>query len=51
VTEVGNDPARLRKPKRKPKPDRKAIRDTIEKAEARFRRGERVNWRQMGRKA
>lgn len=41
VTEVGNDPARLRKPKRK-QPDRKGIRDTIEKAEARFRRGERV---------
>lgn len=41
VTEVGNDPARLRKPKRKA-PDRKAIRDTLEKAEARFRRGERV---------
>lgn len=41
VTEVGNDPAR-NKPFVKPKPDRKAIRDTIEKAEARFKRGERV---------
>ncbi|MEH3108987.1 MAG: hypothetical protein PGN22_02650 [Agrobacterium cavarae] len=40
VTEVGNDPARLR-PRRKPKPDRKAIRDSIEKATARFSRGER----------
>jgi hypothetical protein len=41
VTEVGNDPARLR-PRQRPKPNRKAIRDTIEKAEARYRRGERV---------
>lgn len=41
VTEVGNDPAR-NKPFVKPKPDRKAIRDTTEKAVARFKRGERV---------
>lgn len=41
VTEVGNDPAR-NKPFVKPKPDRKAIRDTTEKAIARFKRGERV---------
>jgi hypothetical protein len=34
VTEVGNDPAR-NKPFVKPKPDRKAIRDTTEKAIAR----------------
>lgn len=41
VTEVGNDPARLR-PRQRAKPDRKAIRDSLEKAEARFKRGERV---------
>lgn len=41
VIEVGNDPARLR-PRRKPKPNRKAIRDSIEKATARFNRGERI---------
>lgn len=41
VTEVGNDPARLRPPKRK-QPDRKAIRETVDKAVARFSRGERV---------
>lgn len=41
VTEVGNDPAR-NKPFVKPKPDRKAIRDTTEKAIARFKRGERT---------
>lgn len=41
VVEVGNDPARL-KPRARPKPDRKAIRDTLERAEARFNRGERV---------
>lgn len=40
--EVGNDPARHRRPP-KPKPDRKAIRDSISKAKARFSRGERVN--------
>ncbi|MDB5280918.1 MAG: hypothetical protein JWR61_5873, partial [Ferruginibacter sp.] len=42
MIEVGNDPARLR-PRVKPKPDRRAIRQTIEKAQARFNRGERVN--------
>lgn len=41
VVEVGNDPARLR-PKKKAKPDRKAIRDSLAKATARFNRGERV---------
>lgn len=41
VIEVGNDPARHR-PKPKRKPDRKAIRTSIEKATARFNRGERV---------
>jgi len=41
VVEVGNDPARHR-PKPKRKPDRKAIRTSIEKATARFHRGERV---------
>lgn len=40
MVEVGNDPARL-KPFKKPKTDRKVIRETIEKAEARFNRGER----------
>lgn len=39
--EVGNDPARF-KPREKQKPDRKAIRNTVEKAQARFDRGERV---------
>lgn len=39
--EVGNDPARL-KPRQKAKPDRKAIRDTIDKSLARYQRGERV---------
>jgi hypothetical protein len=39
--EVGNDPARFR-PRERPKPDRKAIRDTLERAEARFNRGERA---------
>jgi len=42
MVEVGNDPARLR-PRQKPKPDRKAIRTSLEKATARFNRGERVN--------
>lgn len=42
MIEVGNDPARL-KPRQRPKPDRKAIRQSIEKAEARYSRGERVN--------
>lgn len=42
MVEVGNDPARLR-PRKKPKPDRKAIRDSVEKATARFNRGERTS--------
>jgi len=41
VVEVGNDPARLR-PRKRPKPDRKAIKDAVHKAKARFDRGERV---------
>lgn len=41
VVEVGNDPARHR-PKPKRKADRKEIRTSIEKATARFNRGERV---------
>lgn len=41
MIEVGNDPARLR-PMPKPKPDRKAIRQALEKAEARYSRGERA---------
>lgn len=40
VVEVGNDPARLR-PFVRPKTDRKQIKDTVEKAVARFERGER----------
>lgn len=40
LTEVGNDPARLRKPKRKPIDD-KPIADVVEKAAARVERGER----------
>jgi hypothetical protein len=39
--EMGNDPARLR-PRQKPRPDRKAIRDSVAKARARFNRGERT---------
>ncbi|BAB48038.1 hypothetical protein [Mesorhizobium japonicum] len=42
VEEVGNDPARLRR-RQKPKVDRKAIKDTVQKAKARFDRGERVS--------
>lgn len=42
VVEVGNDPARLR-PRKKQKVDRKAIKDTLDKATARFNRGERVS--------
>lgn len=38
---VGNDPARLRPPP-KPKADKKAIKDSVQKAMARFRNGERV---------
>lgn len=41
VTEVGNDPARLR-PRQKPKTNEKAVRDTVEKAAARYARGERA---------
>jgi hypothetical protein len=46
MVEIGNDPARLRKPKRKPI-DRKAVHETLQKAEARFKRGERVNRHQI----
>jgi hypothetical protein len=35
VTEIGNDPQRF-KTKERPKPDRKAIRDSIERAKARL---------------
>lgn len=41
MVEVGNDPARNR-PKPKHKPDRKAINDAVQKAKARFDRGERT---------
>lgn len=41
VIEVGNDPARLRKPP-KVKPDRQAIKTALDKAQARFNRGERA---------
>lgn len=41
VTEIGNDPARLR-PRVKPKPDRKKIKAAIERAAARVERGERI---------
>jgi hypothetical protein len=40
--EIGNDPAR-HKPKPKHKVDRKAVRESLHKAEARFSRGERIN--------
>jgi hypothetical protein len=43
VVEVGNDPARFKKPQ-KQKPDRVKIKQTLEKAEARFNRGERVRY-------
>lgn len=39
--EVGNDPNRL-KPQPKPKADRKAIKEAVQKAAARYRAGERV---------
>lgn len=39
--EVGNDPNRL-KPPPKPKADRKAIKEAVQKAAARYRAGERV---------
>lgn len=42
--EVGNDAARFR-PFVKPKPDRRKIKETLEKATARFNRGERVKRR------
>lgn len=42
VTEVGNDPARLRPPPRA-RADRGAIKDTIDRATARFERGERAS--------
>ena len=42
AVEVGNDPARLR-PKPKAKTDRKAVKDAVHKAEARFNRGERTS--------
>lgn len=40
VEEIGNDPARL-KPFERPKSDRKAIKETVERAKARVERGER----------
>lgn len=42
--ELGNDPARL-KPREKPKPDPKQIKETVGKAKARFERGERADTR------
>jgi hypothetical protein len=42
VIEVGNDPARLRPRKKKPIDD-KAISETVDKAAARFNRGERAS--------
>ena len=41
MIEVGNDPARHR-PREKPKVDRKAIKDTLDRATARYERGERT---------
>lgn len=41
LQEVGNDPSRFKK-KEKRKPDVKAIKDALDKAEARFKRGERA---------
>lgn len=41
MVEVGNDPTRLR-PRKRPKTDRAAIKTSIEKAKARYDRGERV---------
>ena len=41
--EVGNDPNRLN-PKPKPKPNRTEIRQSIQKAAARYKNGERVNF-------
>jgi hypothetical protein len=42
VVEVGNDPARLR-PYKKPRKSETAIRDTVEKAIAKYDRGERAS--------
>lgn len=42
MVEIGNDPARF-KPRQRKKTDRREIKDTVEKAAARFKRGERVN--------
>lgn len=42
MVEVGNDPQRNKKFER-PKIDRKGIKTTLDKAEARFNRGERVS--------
>lgn len=44
VTEVGNDPARLR-PRERPKPDRKSIRRTLQKAASDFEQGRRADRR------
>ena len=41
VVEVGNDPSRFAQ-RKKPKIDRRKVRDTIEQATARFERGERA---------
>lgn len=41
VIEIGNDPSRL-KPRQRKMPDRKKIKDTVEKAFARVDRGERA---------
>jgi hypothetical protein len=41
MVEIGNDPARFRKKERR-KPDHQTIKDMLEKAEARYARGERV---------
>lgn len=41
VVEIGNDPARNR-PFQRPKTSRKEIKDVVERAKARFARGERV---------
>ena len=41
VVEVGNDPARHRRTK-PPKPSREQIKATVERAKARYERGERV---------
>lgn len=44
MVEIGNDPSRLKLRDRKAKkPDLKAIKTTLDKAAARFARGERVN--------